>query len=56
MSVFKSFEEEQVKAEEEKRRLEEEGKKKQEEQLKISSLNIAPEDKAKEVATKPHPL
>ncbi|MCI79413.1 hypothetical protein A2U01_0100684, partial [Trifolium medium] len=56
LSVFKSFEEEQVKAEEEKRRLEEEEKKKQEEQQKILSVNITSEDKGKEVAVEPHPL
>ncbi|MCI39232.1 hypothetical protein A2U01_0060463, partial [Trifolium medium] len=56
LSVFKSFEEELTKAEEEKRRFEEEEKKKLEEQHKILSVNIAPEDKGKDVAEEPHPL
>ncbi|MCI41757.1 hypothetical protein A2U01_0062991 [Trifolium medium] len=56
MSVFKTFEEDLVKAEEEKRRLEEEEKNKLEEQQKILSENVASEDKGKEVVTEPHPL
>ncbi|MCI47062.1 hypothetical protein A2U01_0068303, partial [Trifolium medium] len=63
LSVFKSFEEEQAKAEAEKRRLKEEEKKKKEEekkkleeQQKILYLNIAQEDKGNEVATELHPL
>ncbi|MCI55036.1 hypothetical protein A2U01_0076286, partial [Trifolium medium] len=57
LSVFKLFEEGEVKAEEEEnRRKEEEEKKKQEEQQKKLSVNITPEDKWKEVAIEPHPL